>query len=353
MFCLQPSLDIFCRVIDNFGDGGVCWRFAQRMQEGFGWSVRLFIDQPSLIDALAPQHKLYAQVRPWEAATALEPAQVVVEAFGCDPPSSYIAAMANKNIPPVWINLEYFSAEQFALDCHGLPSPQRNGLMKYFFFPGVHPQSGGLLTSQKKISALSDLPFMQEITADTLVCLMFCYPYAPVEELMEDLRASLQPILLLVAEGEVANLLLGSKKTHQTGSATLQRLDFLPQSSFDHLLARCDLAFVRGEDSLARALLAGVPHIWNIYAQTQETHLLKLHAFLDWFLKKAPDDLAVLNRQIHQAWNRGTWPKGSFPKLLEALPALGQHSKKMGLELLQTPDLGERFSEFVLKKLNS
>jgi uncharacterized repeat protein (TIGR03837 family) len=347
------ELDIFCRVIDNFGDAGVCWRLAQRMQEGFGWSVRLFIDQPGLIEALAPQHRLYAQVYPWEAADGLHPAQVVVEAFGCDPPSAYIAAMVSKNTPPVWINLEYFSAEQFALDCHGLPSPQRNGLMKYFFFPGVHPQSGGLLASQEKTSTLPDLPFTQKITADTLVCLMFCYPYAPVEEFMADLQSTLQPVLLLLAEGEVANRMLGSKKTHQIGSATLQRLEFLPQSSFDHLLASCDLVFVRGEDSLARALLAGVPHIWNIYAQTQDTHLIKLNAFLDWFLKKAPDDLALFNRQIHLAWNQGNWPKGSFSKLLQALPALCQHSKKMGLELMQTTDLGERFSEFVLKKLNS
>lgn len=322
------------------------------MQEGFSWSVRLFIDQPRLIDALAPHTDTLIQVFPWEAANSVQPAEVVIEAFGCDPPSIYVTGMVNKKSPPVWINLEYFSAEQFALDCHGLPSPQHNGLNKYFFFPGVAAQSGGLLTSDEDDPTFTDLSFMQDVAKDATICLLFCYPHAPIEQFIADLHSTVQPVLLLVADGGVANHLLGTTDSRKIGSVTLQRLDFLPQTTFDHLLAGCDLAFVRGEDSLARALLAGVPHVWNIYAQTNDTHLLKLNAFLDWFLEKAEPELALLNRQIHDAWNRGYWPKGSLSHILTALPALSTHAKSIRTKLRREPDLGTRLSEFVLKKLN-
>ena len=33
--------DIFCRVIDNYGDVGVCWRLARALRAELGWTVRL------------------------------------------------------------------------------------------------------------------------------------------------------------------------------------------------------------------------------------------------------------------------------------------------------------------------
>ncbi|MBY0444112.1 MAG: elongation factor P maturation arginine rhamnosyltransferase EarP, partial [Burkholderiales bacterium] len=36
--------DIFCRVIDNYGDIGVCWRLARQLSFEHGFAVRLMVD---------------------------------------------------------------------------------------------------------------------------------------------------------------------------------------------------------------------------------------------------------------------------------------------------------------------
>ena len=71
----------------------------------------------------------------------------------------------------------------------------------------------------------------------------------------------------------------------------------LSQRDYDHLLWSCDLNFVRGEDSLVRALWAGNPFVWNIYPQEDDAHRAKLSAFLDWL--GAPGSL----RDFHSVWN--------------------------------------------------
>jgi uncharacterized repeat protein (TIGR03837 family) len=83
----------------------------------------------------------------------------------------------------------------------------------------------------------------------------------------------------------------------QMGALTICFLPHLPQSVFDRLLHLCDLNLVRGEDSLAQAIHAGKPFVWNIYPQDDGAHIPKLHAFLD--ATSADDDL----RAWHAMWN--------------------------------------------------
>src|SRR5436190_2092327 len=96
---------------------------------------------------LVAQSSNGVQIRVWNRSfpnVALP--DVVVEAFGCGLPDSYIQAMAASSRPPIWINLEYLSAEPWVESAHGLPSPQpRLPLTRYFFFPGFTARTGGLL----------------------------------------------------------------------------------------------------------------------------------------------------------------------------------------------------------------
>ena len=95
---------------------------------------------------MAPDGASGVTVERWrEPLPHEQPGDVVVEAFGCDPPAAFVARMASAPMPPVWINLEYLSAEPYVERCHLLPSPQRNGLTKWFFYPGFTPATGGLL----------------------------------------------------------------------------------------------------------------------------------------------------------------------------------------------------------------
>ncbi len=56
--------DLFCRVIDNFGDIGVCWRLAADLGAR-GESVRLWVDDASALAWMAPQGSAGVEVLRW------------------------------------------------------------------------------------------------------------------------------------------------------------------------------------------------------------------------------------------------------------------------------------------------
>jgi len=113
--------DLFCRVIDNHGDLGVCWRLACDLATR-GDEVRLVVDDATALAWMAPDGAPRVQVLPWTEQGPDTVADAVVEAFGCDPPADYVQRMPAR--APVWINLEYLSAESYVERSHGLPSPQ-------------------------------------------------------------------------------------------------------------------------------------------------------------------------------------------------------------------------------------
>ncbi|CAM5778475.1 elongation factor P maturation arginine rhamnosyltransferase EarP [Castellaniella caeni] len=311
----QPStlaFDLFCRVIDNFGDAGVCWRLARQLA-ALGHAVQLWIDRPDVLARLLPELSLQAdaqrvhgvQVGHWTAAEHAQPPEggVVIEAFACTLPSRYAAAMAARQC--LWINLEYLSAEPWVEGCHGLPSPQGSGVAKYFYFPGFTPATGGLLREPdllrrrnqaqqldrtRRLRALTGLSPSQ-LPADCRYLLLFCYPDAPLAGLQQALASQDTPSCLLVPGAPPPGL-------RSQGALRVQSIPFVPQAHFDALLWCCDLNFVRGEDSLVRALWAGAPLVWQIYRQEDDAHLDKLDAWLA--RARWPDPAQALTR----AWNR-------------------------------------------------
>jgi uncharacterized repeat protein (TIGR03837 family) len=248
----------------------------------------------------------------WPGPTDL--ADVVVEAFGCDPPDAYVAGMAAhaaQGPAPVWINLEYLSAEPYVARCHGLPSPQRNGLTKWFYYPGFTAGTGGLLREPDLARDLQrfDRPdwlasLGAQVTAGERLVSLFCYDNAALPALLQALADT--PTLLLLAPGHAQRQVADAPPGVRT-----VRLPWLTQTDFDHLLWACDLNFVRGEDSLVRALWAGTPFVWQAYPQDDGAHFAKVRAMLD--EAALPAEAATLWR----AWNG--WP--GAPAL--ALPRAG------------------------------
>ena len=314
--------DLFCRVIDNHGDVGVCWRMPAELA-GRGEPVRLWLDDAAALAWMAPDGHPGVTVMPWNAqAPALASGDVVVEAFGCDPPPAFVAAMAAAEPPPPWINLEYLSAESYVERSHGLPSPVLQGpgagLTKYFFYPGFSARTGGLLREgdlPARQAAFDRPGFLraQGIAAEageTLVSL-FCYEPGPLPQLLLALARGEQATRLLVTAGRAVSAAgaactqLDARQAgwNEAGRLRLHWLPLLTQRDFDQLLWACDVNFVRGEDSLVRGLLAGRPLVWHLYPQQDGAHRAKLEAFLDWL--DAPASL----RNFHAAWN-GTGPEG-------------------------------------------
>jgi len=332
--------DLFCRVVDNFGDVGVCWRLARDLA-GRGESVRLWIDDASALAWMTPGGAAGVSVGPFDAPGA--PGDVVLEAFGCNPPPQFVSAMAERR--PVWINLEYLSAEPYVERSHGLPSPQSGGLVKWFFFPGFTAATGGLLREPALLAtrdAFQRNAFERDAwlarlgiaraPGERLVSL-FCYDNPAIAALLQELAHA--PTLLLLTPGHAQRQVSAAPP-----AVRLVRLPWLSQHDYDRLLWSCDLNFVRGEDSLVRALWAGAPFVWQIYAQHDGVHAAKLQALLD-RLPPLPG-LAALWR----AWNGRPAP---WPGLPDAA-AWRQAMHRTAATLAARPDLAAALQAFVASK---
>jgi len=333
------SCDIFCRVIDNLGDAGMCWRLARQLSQEFDWKVRLFIDDPGPLALLAPDQNI-VDVTAWpEDLADPSPANVVIEAFACNLPASYIRAMAAQVKPPIWLNLEYLSAEDWVAGCHALPSP-RAGLRKYFFFPGFVPGTGGLL--REKNLAVSPAPTF----SGPLEISLFCYDNPQLPALLSAWRDGEHPIVCHVCDGaprQQVERWLGTALPAERGHLRLVALPFLPQTGYDILLNRCHLNFVRGEDSFVRAQWAERPFVWQAYPQADGAHLDKLDAFLNLYTDNAA------TRAFFRAWN-GVGHL-DWPAFLNALPALTEMAPGWKNKISIQGDLATNLVQFCAAQL--
>jgi len=359
------SFDIFCRVVDNFGDIGVCWRMARQLAALPAHPpVRLWVDDLSVfarIEPLLDRHADEQQIQGvdivhWsEPAPALQPYAVVIEAFACDPPADFIERM--RRTDSLWINLEYLSAEPWVESCHGLPSMQANGLRKTFFFPGFTPATGGLLREpglpahrdawlahpslRYTLLRACGLPERQiaMLEAGARQAMLFCYPHAPALALVRTFQTQRIPTVILRPSGVCPRLEAGDH-----GNVYVHDVPFLDQTGFDHLLWSSDLNIVRGEDSLLRGLWAAKPLLWHIYPQDDETHMEKLHAFLN------RSRLSPQVRQLMHDWNAGPGTEFSagLAQLLEpgAWARWQEDARHWSTELAGQPSLVEALIAF-------
>ena len=316
------SLALFCKVVDNYGDIGICWRLARQLAQEHGIAVTLWVDDLRSFQRICPEVAIDREaqqigtvtVRHWRdqngVFAASDVADIVIEFFACDIPPAYIAAMAERTPHPVWLNLEGLSAEAWVEGCHTLSSPHPSlSLTKYFFFPGFTSKTGGLLlesglqqqrqTFQQDQAAMAAFLGQFSVTPAEMASLkvsLFCYPQAPVSALFHAWQSSDTAITCLVPEGvavdAVQAFIGGTGQAAKAGTSTtrdaltVRVLPYIPQPDYDKLLWACDLNFVRGEDSFVRAQWAGKPFIWHIYPQDKDLHHVKLNAFLQRYAAK-------------------------------------------------------------------
>ena len=364
-----PSLlwDVFCRVVDNFGDIGVCWRLACNLADR-GQRVRLWVDDTTALRWMAPDGHAGVEAATWSPATTFPPpGDVVVEAFGCDPAPAFLAAMAvggEQARPPAWINLEYLSAEDYVERSHALASPQMSGpargLTKWFFYPGFTNKTGGLLREPALAADQAAFDRAAWLAAqdmalgpDERLVSLFCYPGAPVERLLASLAEDGRPTLLATAPGAATGAVRAALATPGRAAAALRQhaLPWLAQPDFDRLLWAADLNFVRGEDSWVRAHWAGRPFVWQAYAQDDGAHAPKIEAFLARALAGAAPDAARAIRDWTLAWNGLDDPTAPLPPWTPGtLAATGAALRAWRGQLTGSDDLVGRLLAFVAEK---
>ncbi len=384
----SQSIHIFCHVIDNLGDVGVCWRLSRQFAQEHGLDVTLWVDDlhslkrlcGTLDPALDRQSVDAVTVRRWPRDdTVFSPediGDVVIEAFACHLPALYVAAMAQRisagKPAPAWINLEYLSAEAWIEGCHALPSPHTSlPLTKHFFFPGFTDKTGGLILERDLFStrdafqadAQAKMRFLAElgvqVSSEACLASLFCYPFAPVQALFEAMQADTHPILCLVPQGVASDAVsaflqqpaaVGAKATRD--ALTVQVIPFVDQEKYDQLLWACDINFVRGEDSFVRAQWARKPFVWQIYHQDENAHVAKLDAFLGHYVDGLSTDAALAVTRFHLAWNgiRDTRAvREQWRALRESLSLLRLHGQGWSQRLLRHGDLATNLLQFIAK----
>lgn len=374
--------DIFCTVVDNYGDIGVSWRLARQLAVEHNLQVRLWVDDlqvfariwPEIDPALSIQFSRGVEIRHWSPAFSAEiPADVVVEAFGCNLPESYLVAMAAKEPHPVWINLEYLSAEDWIAGCHGLASPHPSlPLVKHFFFPGFGSATGGLLAESGLAETRRAFQHDQAAVttfwlslgllppeADETVTTLFSYGSRPITSLLAAWASGDTRVFCLVPEGnmrqEVASF-FGQREARagsifRKGALTVFVFPFLEQDHYDRLLWVSDCNFVRGEDSFVRAQWAARPMVWQIYPQECDAHWPKLQAFLDLYCVGLPRDAAADLRRFWESWNRGKCAGATWQQYWRHRNILEQHAQQWVDHWLGQNDLATNLVHFCEKVL--
>ena len=346
--------------MDNYGDAGVCWRLARSLSKRDDIRIRLFCDDLKVLDKIAHGDAVKTgatmgiEVLPWSSIDDLGASDlagdVVIEAFACKIPETYIDAMRQVadtgSAKPLWINLEYLTAEPWADEMHLMPSPQNNDLHKYFYFPGFTEKTGGLtlgdwdeVTAQSVPASLES--FWDERSGDGHLGVrrisIFNYSHAPLEEWLRGLAAAAKSNGELIDIYVCANQNISDQLIQSLEDSPLRfiQLPFIPQEDYDWLLSRCDLNLVRGEDSFVRAQWAGKPFIWDIYPQSDQAHEIKLDAFLDLYFEGASSSLikqgksAMKWAEPHEWWGLMEEWTAHSEKWSDKLRALGQLEVKI------------------------
>ena len=372
---MKTRWDIFCTVVDNFGDIGVTWRLARQLVAEHSQAVRLWVDDLRAFERLCPDIDIHAlqqwqqgvEVRQWMADwQPTEAADVVIAAFACQLPGAYMEAMVEREKTPLWMNLDYLSAEDWIVGCHGLPSVKYKQVQKFFFFPGFHKGTGGLLREsdllerreQFQQSPAAQRLFLQGLGIDRApgaqLISLFAYENTGLASWLDAMAGDVTPTHLLVPEGRILGDVerwlgvqgLAAGAVHVRDALTVQVLPFVRQDQYDLLLWSCDFNAVRGEDSFVRAQWAGRPMLWHIYQQDEDIHLDKLEAFLALYVKGLSGPAGEAISGLWRAWNAGEIMADHWQSTRKHWPELEKHAQAWCLEQALQADLATALVQF-------
>ena len=372
---MKARWDIFCRVVDNYGDIGVTWRLARQLSVEHLCEVSLWVDDLRTLALMCPEIDVHLD-RQWQEGVDIHhwplqwhdvpAADVVIAAFACQLPLDYMEVMASCERTPLWINLDYLSAEDWVAGCHLMPSVKFKGVQKYFFFPGFRLGTGGLLRESGLLEQRQEFQkdhvaqqrFLQVMgvfpAMGVRLISLFAYENAGISGWLDLLAMDGGGTHLLVPEGRILGDVerwlgveyLAAGDIHKRDALTVQVLPFVSQEKYDRILWCCDFNIVRGEDSFVRAQWAARPLMWHIYRQDEDTHLQKLNAFLELYTTDlSPGSKAALV-SLWKSWNADLDIAQPWKMLLDHWVEVSLHAQKWSIEQGLKSDLAIELVQF-------
>lgn len=354
----QRDITILCKVVDNFGDIGVCSRLARAILEVCPEvNIRLVVSDLSAFSALdcavdrekAEQRVHGIWIYDWNDGAVCTRAflqkkpKIILECFECGRPDwleEILFARDNTDIAHI-INLEYLTAEEWADEFHTLKSGTRSAFIKKAnFMPGFSKNTGGLILDNHFMKCCSDTAYARDflMTEANLVVkesdfnvVIFSYErdFSPVVKSLSsfadnfaDKSGKSVRVFLTAGKSRKSFLRAVTKEYLDRGknlSFYLTKLKFLSQEVWDALLTVCDFNFVRGEDSLSRAVLAGAPFAWHAYPQADEQQLVKAEALMARMKPFFSRETAALFGDFTAEYNRDNPSAQKQENLLSAL----------------------------------
>ena len=373
------SIDIFCEIIDNFGDIGVVYRISKELKNIYqNARIRIVLNRTDEFKAINKRVKdleyqeidglictTFSYVK--KNAESFGAADLFIEAFGCDVPEEYLK-IAKKN-SKLWINLEYLSGEKWIEDFHLCESLiDSKTLKKIFFMPGFSEKSGGVIIDsgflKRKEYGMDNREevlkkYYPEIDfQNKLIGTVFSYE-KNFENLLETLeKQDRETVLILMGEKTQKSFseILQKKfrenfgKIGKYGKITMLNANFLSQEEYEEVISAVDFNFTRGEDSFVRSILLGKPFMWHIYLQEEKAHMDKIRAFNDRFKESVYDELSLEEKDIIE----------NYCQLLEKYNDRDKNSLEKGKEdfrvffenFSEIDFICKKYSKFLLEKCN-
>ena len=339
------SIDIFCQVIDNYGDVGVAYRLAREFKRVYpNKKLRFVINQIEELNLIRKSENI--EVILYKDISKIEnSADLIIESFGCEIPKKYMdKALKNSKLI---INLEYFSAEKWVDDFHLQESFLGGNLKKYFFIPGLSEKSGGILLDneflerKKKVEANKEY-YLEKFGIKEKYDLMgsiFSYE-KNFDSLIEELKKLGKKIILLIlSEKTQKNFIKYFDNGNNYDKIKFVKLPFFTYDKYEELLALCDFNLVRGEDSFVRALLLGKPFLWHIYPQDENTHIKKLESFLEKYCSN--------NKELKQTFINYNINKDDFSYFFKNFKEIEKYNKNYANYLIKNCNLMEKLINFI------
>ena len=311
------EITILCKVVDNFGDIGVAWRMAKRFVELAKKENLEIIEKINLIvDGLSSFNKIENSIDITQSFQTVKDICVydwncydvcykifsqndgkklafIIECFQCGRPDWMEKILFQDKLQRTVqiLMIDYLTAEKYAEDFHKLMSLTRSAkVQKVNFMPGFSDKTGGLIIEDK----------WETVAQRNSNGPVLFFTYSKNWDGVAESFVKKTDKQILAAKGVGFEAVKNSFEKfllQPEFSSRFKSLDFCNQREWDNLLLNCSFLFIRGEESLSRACLSGIPFVWHAYVQTEEYQLVKVKALLE-IMKKyfTPNQFNIIEK---------------------------------------------------------